>query len=105
MYFQARAQHCGNSSSDDNRSSGHASMSDTGNSSPRGHSSSGMDRLTAGVMQKPLRNRSSSQHNRSRHRATPARVLYHIFLLLISILTYLFPVTCTMDWKRRFGRY
>lgn len=72
-FQQQRAQNC-NSSSDENRSSGHASMSDNGNSSPRGNYSSGTDRLTAGVMQKSLKNRASTQHNRSRHRATPARV-------------------------------
>lgn len=63
-----------NSSSDENRSSGHASMSDTGNSSPRAMTSATGDRLTAGIVQKPLRNRNNSQHNRARHRATPARV-------------------------------
>lgn len=68
-----RAQNC-NSSSDENRSSGHASMSDNGHSSPQGNYSSGNDRLTAGVMQKALKNRVSGQHSRSRHRATPARV-------------------------------
>ncbi|XP_063912415.1 ankyrin repeat and BTB/POZ domain-containing protein 2 isoform X1 [Zophobas morio] len=68
-----RTQNC-NSSSDENRSSGHASMSDNGNSSPRGNYSSGTDRLTAGVMQKAVKNRTSTQHNRSRHRATPARL-------------------------------
>lgn len=72
LRMQQRAQHC-NSSSDENRSSGHASMSDTGNSSPRGVSN-GTDRLNAGVTQKSIRNRSNTQHNRSRHRATPARV-------------------------------
>nr|XP_015834554.1 PREDICTED: ankyrin repeat and BTB/POZ domain-containing protein 2 [Tribolium castaneum] len=65
---QQRTQNC-NSSSDENRSSGHASMSDNGTSSPRG-----TDRLTAGVMQKSLKNRASAQHNRARHRATPARL-------------------------------
>ncbi|CAH0561413.1 unnamed protein product [Brassicogethes aeneus] len=60
-----------NSSSDENRSSGHASMSDTGNSSPRELAN---NRLTAGVMQKPSRNRNNVQYNRSRHRATPARL-------------------------------
>ncbi|KAF5308313.1 hypothetical protein FQR65_LT06307 [Abscondita terminalis] len=73
LRLQQRAQHC-NSSSDENRSSGHASMSDTGNSSPRGVSSSVADRLTAGVIQKSTRSRGSSQHTRSRHRATPAKL-------------------------------
>jgi ankyrin repeat/BTB/POZ domain-containing protein 2 len=49
-------------------------MSDNGNSSPRGNYSSGPDRLTAGVMQKSVKNRATAQHSRSRHRATPARV-------------------------------
>ncbi|KAK9885615.1 hypothetical protein WA026_012379 [Henosepilachna vigintioctopunctata] len=67
-----RHQQC-NSSSDDNRSSGHASMSDTGHSSPREISCN--ERATAGVIQKPLRNRTNAyQYNRSRHRATPARL-------------------------------
>lgn len=56
-------------------------MSDTGNSSPRALTSSGADRLTAGVIQKPVRTRANSQHNRSRHRATPARVTFRKFLL------------------------
>ncbi|RZC39551.1 ankyrin repeat and BTB/POZ domain-containing protein 2, partial [Asbolus verrucosus] len=73
LRLQQRTQNC-NSSSDENRSSGHASMSDNGNSSPRGNYSSGTDRLTAGVMQKSAKNRASAQHNRSRHRATPARL-------------------------------
>lgn len=72
LRLQQRAQ-C-NSSSDENRSSGHASMSDTGNSSPRATNNVTNDRLTAGIVQKPVRNRVNSQHNRARHRATPARV-------------------------------
>lgn len=48
-------------------------MSDTGNSSPRGAAGPGLDRLNAGVLQKG-RNRASAQHNRSRHRGTPAKV-------------------------------
>ncbi|XP_076274350.1 ankyrin repeat and BTB/POZ domain-containing protein 2 isoform X2 [Rhynchophorus ferrugineus] len=71
---ELRMQQCSNSSSDDNRSSGHASMSDTGNTSPRGLCTSGSDRLNAGVLQKPIRNKIAAQHNRSRHRATPARL-------------------------------
>ncbi|XP_068907517.1 ankyrin repeat and BTB/POZ domain-containing protein 2 isoform X3 [Tenebrio molitor] len=73
LRLQQRTQNC-NSSSDENRSSGHASMSDNGNSSPRGNYSSGPDRLTAGVMQKSVKNRATAQHSRSRHRATPARL-------------------------------
>lgn len=53
-------------------------MSDTGHSSPR--EQPGPDRLNAGVMiQKPTRTKMVVQHNRARHRATPARVIY-IFL-------------------------
>lgn len=48
-------------------------MSDTGNSSPRGAAGPGIDRLHAGVLQK-TRNRASTQHSRSRHRGTPAKV-------------------------------
>ncbi|KAB0803695.1 hypothetical protein PPYR_00665 [Photinus pyralis] len=73
LRLQQRAQHC-NSSSDENRSSGHASMSDTGNSSPRGINSATHDRLTAGVIQRSTRSRGNSQHTRSRHRATPAKL-------------------------------
>lgn len=50
-------------------------MSDTGHSSPR--EQAGPDRLNAGVMiQKPARNKMVVQHNRARHRATPARVIF-----------------------------
>lgn len=50
-------------------------MSDTGHSSPR--EQAGPDRLNAGVMiQKPARNKMAVQHNRARHRATPARVIF-----------------------------
>lgn len=65
-------------------------MSDTGNSSPRGAGSSGADRLNAGVMQKN-RNRATSQHNRSRHRGTPAKVNNikdTIFMFNISSYTF-----------------
>ncbi|XP_018326720.1 ankyrin repeat and BTB/POZ domain-containing protein 2 [Agrilus planipennis] len=72
LRIQHRTQHC-NSSSDENRSSGHASMSDTGNSSPRGVATTN-ERLTAGVLQKGPRNRTTSQHSRSRYRATPAKL-------------------------------
>ncbi|KAL1509279.1 hypothetical protein ABEB36_004041 [Hypothenemus hampei] len=69
---ELRMQQCSNSSSDENRSSGHASMSDTGNSSPR---DAGGDRLNKEIiMQKPIRNKITAQHNRARHRATPARL-------------------------------
>lgn len=64
LRLQQRVREC-NSSSDDNRSSGHASMSDTGHSSPRGAS------------QRSTRNgRPSVQAHgqRARHRATPAKV-------------------------------
>ncbi|XP_045480339.1 ankyrin repeat and BTB/POZ domain-containing protein 2 isoform X2 [Harmonia axyridis] len=73
LRVQNLQQQC-NSSSDDNRSSGHASMSDTGNTSPRDISCK--DRLPTGVVQKPLRNRTNlhQYNNRSRHRATPARL-------------------------------
>ncbi|XP_017767922.1 PREDICTED: ankyrin repeat and BTB/POZ domain-containing protein 2 [Nicrophorus vespilloides] len=68
---QRAAQQQGNSSSDENRSSGHASMSDTGHSSPRALSN--QERPVA-VVQKPARNRVNTQYNRSRHRATPAKL-------------------------------
>lgn len=72
-----RVQEC-HSSSDENRSSGHASMSDTG-----GHGSSSPggalgplpeDRLAAGVTNRSTRSRASTNHSRSRHRATPAKI-------------------------------
>ncbi|KAK0159103.1 hypothetical protein PV328_010028 [Microctonus aethiopoides] len=87
--LQRRPAECtGNSSSDENRSSGHASMSDTGghtsSSSPphrhnRCHSPQQQlnavpedDRLSASVTQRNGRNRSGQTRNR--HRATPAKV-------------------------------
>ncbi|OAD61421.1 Ankyrin repeat and BTB/POZ domain-containing protein 2 [Eufriesea mexicana] len=85
--LQRRPECTGNSSSDENRSSGHASMSDTGghtsSSSPphrhhRAHSPQQLnsvpedDRLSASVTQRNGRNRSGQ--NRNRHRATPAKV-------------------------------
>ncbi|XP_066592813.1 ankyrin repeat and BTB/POZ domain-containing protein 2 isoform X2 [Prorops nasuta] len=87
--LQRRGEFTGNSSSDENRSSGHASMSDTGghtsSSSPphrhhRSHSPSQIqlnavpedDRLSASVTQRNARSRSGQ--NRSRHRATPAKL-------------------------------
>lgn len=73
-------------------------MSDNGNSSPRGNYSSGNDRLTAGVMQKGIKNRTSTQHNRARHRATPARVgIYNNNLKTLPFVI----VACAMDWKWR----
>ncbi|XP_055693458.1 ankyrin repeat and BTB/POZ domain-containing protein 2 [Lutzomyia longipalpis] len=69
------------SSSDENRSSGHASMSDTGHgsSSPGGNCNATLgplpeDRLAAGVTSRSTRSRASTNHSRSRHRATPAKV-------------------------------
>ncbi|XP_053954339.1 ankyrin repeat and BTB/POZ domain-containing protein 2 isoform X2 [Anastrepha ludens] len=72
-----RVQEC-HSSSDENRSSGHASMSDTGghgSSSPGGGVTLGPlpeDRLAAGVTNRSTRSRTSTNHSRARHRATPA---------------------------------
>uniref|UniRef100_A0A4Y0BFL6 BTB domain-containing protein n=1 Tax=Anopheles funestus TaxID=62324 RepID=A0A4Y0BFL6_ANOFN len=77
-----RVNEC-HSSSDENRSSGHASMSDTGHgsSSPGGGTRTGgplgplpEDRLAAGVTNRSARSRASSNHSRSRHRATPAKI-------------------------------
>uniref|UniRef100_A0A182NPP6 BTB domain-containing protein n=1 Tax=Anopheles dirus TaxID=7168 RepID=A0A182NPP6_9DIPT len=82
-----RVNEC-HSSSDENRSSGHASMSDTGHgsSSPGGGNRGGggggggplgplpEDRLAAGVTNRSARSRASSNHSRSRHRATPAKI-------------------------------
>uniref|UniRef100_A0A182WED2 BTB domain-containing protein n=1 Tax=Anopheles minimus TaxID=112268 RepID=A0A182WED2_9DIPT len=77
-----RVNEC-HSSSDENRSSGHASMSDTGHgsSSPGGGNRTGgplgplpEDRLAAGVTNRSARSRASSNHSRSRHRATPAKI-------------------------------
>ncbi|XP_053680703.1 uncharacterized protein LOC128731598 [Anopheles nili] len=77
-----RVNEC-HSSSDENRSSGHASMSDTGHgsSSPGGGTRAGgplgplpEDRLAAGVTNRSARSRASSNHSRSRHRATPAKI-------------------------------
>lgn len=88
-FFQRRPECTGNSSSDENRSSGHASMSDTGghtsSSSPphrhhRSHSPQQLnsvpedDRLSASVTQRNGRSRSGQ--NRNRHRATPAKVSF-----------------------------
>uniref|UniRef100_A0A9I3GJ85 BTB domain-containing protein n=1 Tax=Anopheles farauti TaxID=69004 RepID=A0A9I3GJ85_9DIPT len=78
-----RVNEC-HSSSDENRSSGHASMSDTGHgsSSPGGGNNRAggplgplpEDRLAAGVTNRSARSRASSNHSRSRHRATPAKI-------------------------------
>ncbi|KAL0114030.1 hypothetical protein PUN28_011389 [Cardiocondyla obscurior] len=85
--LQRRPECTGNSSSDENRSSGHASMSDTGghtsSSSPphrhhRAHSPQQLnavpedDRLSASVTQRNGRGRSGQSRNR--HRATPAKL-------------------------------
>ncbi|XP_011641220.1 ankyrin repeat and BTB/POZ domain-containing protein BTBD11 isoform X1 [Pogonomyrmex barbatus] len=85
--LQRRPECTGNSSSDENRSSGHASMSDTGghtsSSSPphrhhRAHSPQQLnvvpedDRLSASVTQRNGRSRSGQSRNR--HRATPAKL-------------------------------
>jgi len=87
QFLQRRPECTGNSSSDENRSSGHASMSDTGghtsSSSPphrhhRAHSPQQLnavpedDRLSASVTQRNGRSRSGQSRNR--HRATPAKV-------------------------------
>lgn len=75
-----RVNEC-HSSSDENRSSGHASMSDTGHgsSSPAGHRSNEHlgplpeERLAAGVTNRSARSRTSTTgHSRPRHRGTPA---------------------------------
>ncbi|XP_050091781.1 uncharacterized protein LOC126575236 isoform X1 [Anopheles aquasalis] len=79
-----RVNEC-HSSSDENRSSGHASMSDTGHgsSSPGGGGANRTggplgplpeDRLAAGVTNRSARSRASSNHSRSRHRATPGKI-------------------------------
>lgn len=98
-YLQRRPAECtGNSSSDENRSSGHASMSDTGghtsSSSPphrhnRCHSPQQQlnavpedDRLSASVTQRNGRNRSGQTRNR--HRATPAKVVFFNSFILLS---------------------
>lgn len=77
-----RVNEC-HSSSDENRSSGHASMSDTGHgsSSPAGHRSNEHlgplpeERLAAGVTNRSGRTRTATNgHSRPRHRGTPAKV-------------------------------
>lgn len=69
----------GHSSSDENRSSGHASMSDTGgvgSSSPTGVKLGPLpeDRLAADVSSKSTKSKSNTNHSRSRHRALPGKV-------------------------------
>lgn len=77
-----RVNEC-HSSSDENRSSGHASMSDTGHgsSSPAGHRSNEHlgplpeERLAAGVTNRTGRSRTVTNGNaRPRHRGAPAKV-------------------------------
>lgn len=76
-----KIQEC-HSSSDENRSSGHASMSDTGHgsSSPGSNKTNGQlgsvpeDRLAAGVTNRNGRSRASTGHSKPRHRATPAKI-------------------------------
>uniref|UniRef100_A0A1I8NA82 BTB domain-containing protein n=2 Tax=Musca domestica TaxID=7370 RepID=A0A1I8NA82_MUSDO len=72
-----RVKEC-HSSSDENRSSGHASMSDTGghgSSSPGGVALCPLpeDRLAAAVTNRSTRSRTTTNHSRARHRATPAK--------------------------------
>ncbi|XP_075160334.1 ankyrin repeat and BTB/POZ domain-containing protein 2 isoform X2 [Haematobia irritans] len=72
-----RVKEC-HSSSDENRSSGHASMSDTGghgSSSPGGVVLGPLpeDRLASGVTNRSTRSRTTTNHSRTRHRATPAK--------------------------------
>lgn len=75
-----KIQEC-HSSSDENRSSGHASMSDTGGhgSSSPGSNKTGQlgsvpeDRLAAGVTNRNGRSRASTGHSKPRHRGTPAK--------------------------------
>ncbi|XP_061396263.1 ankyrin repeat and BTB/POZ domain-containing protein 2 [Musca vetustissima] len=72
-----RVKEC-HSSSDENRSSGHASMSDTGghgSSSPGGVALCPLpeDRLAAVVTNRSTRSRTTTNHSRARHRATPAK--------------------------------
>lgn len=74
------------SSSDENRSSGHASMSDTGHgsSSPGSGAGIGMgggalgplpeDRLASNGNNRSVRSRASSNHSRPRHRAAPTKI-------------------------------
>lgn len=95
---QRRPECTGNSSSDENRSSGHASMSDTGghtsSSSPphrhhRSHSPQQLnavpedDRLSASVTQRNGKSRSGQSRNR--HRATPAKVPTFVFFFSSKI--------------------
>lgn len=79
-------------------------MSDTGNSSPRGVTGSGLERLNAGVLQK-TRNRASAQHNRSRHRGTPARVKVLGSVSQHVLINVFFIAASTLDWFRRPRRH
>ncbi|KAL5287396.1 ABTB2 family protein [Megaselia abdita] len=68
----------GHSSSDENRSSGHASMSDTGglgSSSPSAVKLGPLpeDRLAADVSAKSTKSKLNTNHSRSRHRALPGK--------------------------------
>lgn len=66
------------SSSDENRSSGHASMSDTGHGSSSPGCALGSlpeEKLTA-QMSRSIRSRSTANHPRPRHRATPAKIAW-----------------------------
>nr|CAD7440462.1 unnamed protein product [Timema bartmani] len=85
--MQRRQESNGSSSDDGTRSSGHASMSDGHlSSSPpadrhqhyKSHLNSVPEdeRLSASVMQNQCRSGRKSTHNRSRHRATPAKSYY-----------------------------
>ncbi|CAH1160285.1 unnamed protein product [Phaedon cochleariae] len=67
-----RPPQCGHNSSDDSLSSGHASMSDTGHSSPRAISSTDPNKMSAGVLPKTQNSKSSPPNSRQRQRATPA---------------------------------
>lgn len=70
-----RVNEC-HSSSDENRSSGHASMSDTGHgsSSPSGNLGPLPEDRLAGANRTSRSRAASTGHSRSRHRGTPAKV-------------------------------
>lgn len=70
-----RVNEC-HSSSDENRSSGHASMSDTGHgsSSPGGNLGTLPEDRLAGANRTSRSRAASTGHSRSRHRGTPAKV-------------------------------
>lgn len=118
MFFQRR-QDAG-SSSDETRSSGHASMSDTLSSSPgvterHQHFRSPLnvvpedEKLTANIatgsgenaaQQSQLNKaRGKNQQSRSRHRATPAKVRTSAFLPSYApARKRLFPSVCRCSW-------